>query len=102
MADERDEYLARPEPKTKEEWQAQVDRWQGKVNIESLLMFGIGKGWLPAGDENHLDDPFWRFMQEPEPTTEDEWRAAMERWSGYWFRESLTVLGGEKGWKMGR
>ena len=53
-----------------------------------------------SDEQNHLNDPFWRFMQEPEPTTEAEWRAAMARWSGYWFRESLVVLGCEKGWRM--
>jgi len=41
-------------------------------------------------------------MQEPEPATEDEWRAAMERHAGRWWRESLVLLGQEKGWRMQR
>ncbi len=38
-------YLDRKPASTKEEWRAQVERFQGKLNIESLLMEGNMKGW---------------------------------------------------------
>lgn len=41
----QDEYLDRKRAETKEEWEAQVKRFEGKLNIESLLRQGIEKGW---------------------------------------------------------
>ena len=40
-------YLRRPNPRprTREEWLAQLEEWEGKVNIESLLVWGGYKGW---------------------------------------------------------
>lgn len=46
MTDEED-YLARsnPRPETREEWLAQLQEWEGRVNVESLLVWGSYKGW---------------------------------------------------------
>lgn len=84
-------------------WQPNTVTFRGAGAVVTLGLTDPANG-KPATtlvrERNHLNDPFWRFMQEPEPTTEDEWRAAMTRHSGRWWRESLVVLGAEKGWKM--
>lgn len=40
-------YMARPNPRpeTREEWLAQLAEWDGRANIESLLVWGQYKGW---------------------------------------------------------
>lgn len=40
-------YLARenPRPETREDWLAQLAEWEGKVNVESLIVWGHSKGW---------------------------------------------------------
>lgn len=44
-----DEFLAEveanPSP-TRKAWQALLDRWQGRVNVEVLLTYGTLQGWL--------------------------------------------------------
>ena len=39
------EYLSEPPPETREAWLAALSKWEGKVNIESLLVWGDMKGW---------------------------------------------------------
>jgi hypothetical protein len=39
------EYLAEPEPETREEWIAALEKWDGRVNTESLIVMGDLKGW---------------------------------------------------------
>lgn len=40
-----DEVQATPNP-TRAQWQAMLDRWQGRVNVEVLLTQGAARGWL--------------------------------------------------------
>lgn len=44
-----DEFLAEvqatPNP-TRKQWQALLDRWQGRVNVEVLLTLGAARGWI--------------------------------------------------------
>lgn len=44
-----DEFLAEveanPDP-SRQKWQALLDKWQGKVNVEVLLTYGAAAGWL--------------------------------------------------------
>lgn len=44
-----DEFLAEveadPSPSRKQ-WQARLERWQGRVNVEVLLTYGAARGWL--------------------------------------------------------
>lgn len=42
----QDEYLEEKEPTTKEEWEAQLAKYEGKINVESLYQLGTQKGWL--------------------------------------------------------
>ncbi len=44
---------ANPRPSTREAWVAQVREWQGRANIESLLVWGGANGWT-------LDEPVQR------------------------------------------
>lgn len=39
------EVQGKPAP-TREQWQALLDKWQGRVNIEVLLTYGAARGWL--------------------------------------------------------
>lgn len=44
-----DEFLAEVEANptpTRKQWQAMLDRWQGRVNVEVLLTQGAAQGWL--------------------------------------------------------
>ncbi len=44
-----DEFLAEveaaPNP-TRKQWQALLDKWQGRVNVEVLLTLGAARGWI--------------------------------------------------------
>lgn len=40
-----DEFAANRTP-TREQWQAMLDKWQGRVNVEVLLRYGDARGWL--------------------------------------------------------
>ncbi len=40
-----DEVSATPDPK-REQWEALLTKWQGKVNTESLLQRGLLEGWI--------------------------------------------------------
>lgn len=46
-------YLQRPNPRptTREDWLAQLAEWEGKVNIESLLVWGSYNGWERDNDD---------------------------------------------------
>ena len=39
------EYLSEPPPETREAWLDALAKWEGRVNIESLLVWGDMKGW---------------------------------------------------------
>ena len=39
------EVQANPTP-TREQWQALLDKWQGRVNVEVLLTYGGWHGWI--------------------------------------------------------
>jgi hypothetical protein len=39
-----DERRAQPDP-TREQWQATVAKWKGRVNIGGLLTYGASRGW---------------------------------------------------------
>lgn len=45
LIDYCDEMAANPKP-TRAQWQALMDKWRGRVNIESLLVRGAQRGWL--------------------------------------------------------
>lgn len=48
-----DEFLAEVEANPapgRKQWQAMLERWQGRVNVEVLLTYGAARGWL--GDAN--------------------------------------------------
>lgn len=38
------EVQANPAP-TRAQWRAQLDKWQGRVNVEVLLTYGGARGW---------------------------------------------------------
>lgn len=39
------ERLATPEP-TRAEWDAAWRKWEGRVNVESLIGYGVRRGWI--------------------------------------------------------
>lgn len=41
----QDEYLERKKASTKKEWEAQMARFSGKINVESLWREGVKEGW---------------------------------------------------------
>lgn len=44
-----------------------------------------------------------RFLKEPDPTTEAEYRASWKRWYGVipsLFLESLKITAGQNGWRL--
>lgn len=48
----QEQYFERTKATTKKEWEAQMAKFEGKVNVESLLMEGIKNGWLPMENED--------------------------------------------------
>lgn len=44
-----DEFLAEVEATrspTRAQWQAMLEKWRGRVNVEVLLTYGAAQGWL--------------------------------------------------------